>query len=73
MIIPEWKRVLKHAWSVRLALLAGFFSGVEGVLPLFTDKFPRGIFALLSMFFGMGSAVARLILQKKMRTNGDDD
>lgn len=72
MIIPEWKRVLRHAWSVRLALLAGFFSGVEGVLPLFTDKFPRGLFALLSMFFGMASAVARLILQKKMRNYGDD-
>ena len=70
MIIEDWKKVLKHAWSVRLAILSGTFSAAEGVLPLFTDSVPRGAFACLSVVCGVGAAVSRFIVQKAL--HGDD-
>lgn len=73
MIIPEWKRVLRRAWSIRLAVIAGVFSGAEGVLPLFTDSVPRGVFAALSVVFGIGSVVSRFIMQKSLRVRHGDD
>jgi hypothetical protein len=72
MIVPEWKSVLKHAWSVRLSVLAGFFSGGEVILPLFIDNCPRGIMALLAMVAAVGASVSRFILQSKMRKNDND-
>ncbi|MFZ6813547.1 hypothetical protein ACO0K3_03700 [Undibacterium sp. Rencai35W] len=67
MIIPEWKRVLRYSWSVRFALLSGFLSALESILPLFSDIFPRGIFAVLSMLSGVLAAISRFVLQKKVR------
>lgn len=67
--IPNWKKVLRHAWSIRLAIVAGIFSSIEGVLPLITESVPRGIFAALSVFFGMGAVISRFIMQ---RTLGGD-
>ena len=34
--IPDWRRVLRRAWSVRLMLLAALLEGAATVLPLFT-------------------------------------
>jgi hypothetical protein len=38
-LASDWKRVLRHAWSVRLIVIAGILSGIEAVLPLI-DAFP---------------------------------
>jgi len=65
-LIGEWRWVIKKAWSVRLAIVAGLFSGAEVVLPLFVDAFPRGLFAALSVFAAVGSTVARVMDQPKM-------
>lgn len=65
-LINEWSSVLKHAWSLRLVILAGLLSGVEVVLPLFTDIFPRGIFSGLSIIAATTAAVARVVAQPKM-------
>lgn len=65
-IHTEWKHILKHAWSVKLALLAGLLGGVEAILPLFTDLFPRGVFALLSVVVSMSVPVARIASQPKV-------
>ena len=67
----DWKRILKRAASVRLALLAGLLSGLEAVLPLFTDAMPRGVFAGLSVALSMAVLPARIIAQRNL-TNGDD-
>lgn len=68
--IPDWKKVLRRAWSIRLMLLAGLLSGCEVVLPLFVDAIPRNLFAVLSMLTVMGAMVARLVAQRRMR-DGD--
>ena len=62
----DWRRIAKHAWSLRLAALAAAFSATEAILPQFMDTMPRGIFASLSMLAAIGGAVARVIAQPKM-------
>ena len=62
---PNWREIFRKAWSIRLGVLAGLFSGAEVVLPLFMDSIPRNIFAVLSFVAVMGALVARLIAQPK--------
>lgn len=63
---PEWRLIVRRAWSVRLAALAGALSGAEAVIPLFSDAVPRGLFAALSIFVSMGAMVARVVAQRDM-------
>lgn len=63
-LIPNWRDVLRWAWSVRLGILAGLLSGVELVLPLFSETFPRGVFGLLSFCATVAATVARFVAQK---------
>jgi len=60
----DWLRILKKAWSLRLAALAFVFQAAELVLPIFVDAFPRYIFAGLSVAALAGSMWARLIRQR---------
>lgn len=63
-LIDDWKKILKKAWSVRLLVIAGLLSGVEIILPLLVDSFPRGLFAVLSFGFTAAAFVARIVAQK---------
>ncbi|WP_247997415.1 hypothetical protein [Brucella tritici] len=71
-LVPDWRRVLRKAWSVRLILLAGILTGIEAVLPLLGDTFPipSGAFALLTFFVVVAAFVMRLVSQKVFR-NGE--
>ena len=62
---PNWRQVLRRAWSVRLGVLAGALSGAEVILPLFVDSMPRNVFAGLSFVTVMGAVLARLVAQPK--------
>ncbi len=66
MLIPNWRMVLRRAWSIRLMLLAGFLSGFEAALPLLGGFFfiPPGLFAALSGLTVGGAFVARLLAQR---------
>lgn len=66
-LLPDWKRTLRKAWSVRLTLLAAALGGVEIALPLFGDAFPRHVFLGLSIVVTVGACVARLVAQPRMR------
>ena len=66
-LIPDWRKVLRKAWSVRLALLAAALGGVEIALPLFSDAVPRHVFLGLSVLVTMGAAVARIVKRCAMR------
>lgn len=39
-VIPDWKSILRHAWSVRLMILAALLSGLEVALPLVNGLLP---------------------------------
>lgn len=64
--VANWRAVLRHAWSIRLIILAGFLSGLEIALPLLDGilDIPRGLFAALSGLTTMGAFVARFTAQK---------
>lgn len=63
-LLGNWKDVVRKAWSMRLMFLAAILSGVEIVLPLFSESIPRGIFAVGSFVTVSGAFVARLVAQK---------
>ena len=65
-LLPEWQRILKKAWSIRLTLLAGLFSAAEVILPLLVDVLPRHLFVVLAFVAIVGAAVARLVAQPEM-------
>ncbi len=69
-LLPDWRRLIRRAWSLRLILLAGLLTGCEAVLSAAgTDWLPVPVWARMVILFGvLGAAfVARLLAQK------DDD
>ncbi len=68
VVISNWKAVLKHAWSIRLMILAALFSGLEVGLPLIDGLYdiPPGIFAALSTFATAAAFAARFFVQSKV-------
>lgn len=69
-LLPDWKRIAKKAWSVRLMLLAGFLSGCEAVIPMLGGYLPRRTFAIVVFVVVMGALVARFVAQRSMRDDG---
>lgn len=65
-LIPDWRVKLRKLWSIRLILLSAGLGALETALPVFTDKVPAGIFAVLSVVVGIAAAAARLVAQPKL-------
>ena len=65
-LIPDWKRVLRRAWSIRLMLLAGLLSGLEAILPIVMDAipWPRWLASTVISFVVGLAFVTRLMAQK---------
>jgi hypothetical protein len=63
-LYPNWKDILRKAWSIKFMIIAGLLSAGEVVIPLFGDVIPRNLFASLSGFFCCAAFVARLVAQK---------
>jgi hypothetical protein len=66
MLLPNWKTIIRRAWSIRLAMLAALLSGIEIVLPFYADAFPRNIFAAMSFVATAAAVVARIIAQPEI-------
>lgn len=64
VLYPNWKTILKEAWSIRFMIIAGLLSAGEVVLPMFGDVIPRSLFASLSGFFCCAAFISRLVAQK---------
>ena len=70
-LASNWKRVLRHAWSVRLILVAGILSGIEAVLPLI-GAFPVSetiqiAIAITTPVVVAAAFVARFVAQEKLK------
>lgn len=65
MLSKDWKKIVRKAWSIRLMVLAGLLSAAEVILPMFSDQFPRNVFAVLSLIAIAGGFVTRLMAQKE--------
>lgn len=57
------QRMLRQAWAFKWEVLAAGFGAAEVALPLFSDAVPKYLFLALSMFIGVGSACARIIVK----------
>lgn len=64
----DWKEILRKAWSIKLILIASFFSGLEVLLPFVQEFLPihRGVFGFISFVTTIGAVVTRLLVQKDM-------
>ena len=60
----SWKKVLRTAWSVRLAALSGLLSALELIAPYFAFAMPQGVFAALAITTSIGASVARVVVQE---------
>lgn len=63
---PDWKLIIKKAWSFRLIAIAALLSGLETVLPMFEASFPKGIFSAASGVVTAVALLARVVAQKDM-------
>lgn len=68
-LLKNWRAVLARAWSIRLMILAGVFSGLEVftqfVIALGIDlPIPPMLFAALSGLSSTAAVIARLVAQE---------
>jgi hypothetical protein len=63
MLIPNWKKVARKAWSVHLMTAAAVLSGLEMTLPMFSDWVSRGTFAALTFSIVTLALLARFLVQ----------
>ena len=65
-LIPNWKRVAKKAWSVRLMGFASILTGCEAVLPFVSDTVQRGHFAALTFVVVTLALLTRFLAQQEL-------
>jgi hypothetical protein len=70
-LIPNWKKTARYAWSLRLQAIGCVCSVGEFLVPLYADKFPRGVMAIAATVFIVGGMIARFFQQRNMK-NGDE-
>jgi hypothetical protein len=72
-LVPHWKRVLKHAWSIRLDLLNIVVTAALSVIPILTGTtiIPPLTLAIISLVLTVLSMSLRLIKQEKV--SGPDE
>jgi hypothetical protein len=63
-LLPDWKEILKSAWSMKLMIVAGILTALEVVLPLFVEDMPRGLFIAVNLLVIPAAMVARVMTQK---------
>lgn len=68
-LVSDWRRILRHAWSVRLMALSILLSGAASILNLVPDL-PVPFWAkvasiLLASLSNVGALVARVLPQKE--------
>ena len=64
-LLPDWRDLVRRAWSIRLMALAFLFTATEVMLPFFSDAIPPRVFAVLSGVAVAGAFVARLMAQQQ--------
>ncbi|AZO29441.1 hypothetical protein [Mesorhizobium sp. M1B.F.Ca.ET.045.04.1.1] len=74
-LIDDWWAVLKHAWTIRLAILIALLNGVSAVVYFITASLPVPPIWLIILNGALTTAIPllRLIPQKKLRRNNSGD
>lgn len=63
-LYPNWKQIIRKAWSIRFMTMAAILSACEVVLPLYEDTIPKNLFASLSFFFVTAAFISRIVAQR---------
>lgn len=63
--VPNWRRVLRKAWSVRLAILSAVLSAAEFGMPFIAPVQPNGWFAGAALLVSLAAAAARIVAQPR--------
>jgi hypothetical protein len=66
MLIPNWRKVAKKAWSVRLLAAASVLTGCEAVLPFAGELLPRGTTAVITFVIVTSALLLRFVAQKEL-------
>lgn len=69
-LLPNWKRVMRRAWSVRFSLLATALSAAEAGVQYWLTGTPPPL-AIGATLLSLSAGVARVVAQP--RTMGSDD
>lgn len=67
-LVRNWRRVLRHAWSIRLSLLAGALGAAEVAVQALIDDppIPRLTFAALAALVSFAAPIARVVAQRSV-------
>lgn len=65
-LYPNWREILKRAWSIRFMALAAVLSALEALLTLFPEALPldRTALSWLVPLIIAAAFIARLVAQK---------
>lgn len=66
-LLPDWKRLIREAWSIRIMAVAMLLTGCEAVVNMVGLDWlhlPRWVAALIIFFVIGGAFVARLVAQQ---------
>jgi hypothetical protein len=66
MLLPDWKRIAKKAWSFRLMAVAAFFAGCEAILPFVDDVLAPRPMAFVAFIVVVGAMLTRLLTQRNL-------
>ncbi len=74
MLLPNWREVLTRAWSMRLLALSILLGAIDLALPYLEGllPIPQGSFVMLILVTNVAAAVARLVAQRRGRSDTDE-
>lgn len=74
-LLPNWRDVLRKAWSIKFMVLAAIMSGVEVVMSILqpSNTLPPGVFAALAGVVTSAALVARLLAQNEAEKHDDKE
>lgn len=65
-LYPNWREILRKAWSIRFGVLATIFALMQVVVPIYVDDLPKHLFASLTGVATVGVIVSRLVWQQEI-------
>lgn len=72
-LLPDWRDVLKKAWSIKFMALAGLVAGCETLLQLGGREFlPPWVVPSVTSFLASLGVLARLLAQHESAALGTD-
>ena len=75
ILAPNWKRILKHAWSIRMLALVVVVNGADTAWQYFDGYFPlsKVWFGIVAFGLSMGAIYARIVYQPKLHEGTHDE